>query len=195
MTDRIAMETRIETKLQELMEERGWELSDSEHYIIYRKDGITIDMEVDSVGVWRAPTGYQVIFYRSRQYSRRFKVAIDESDYDNPTFTIDEKKLDKKIEEVCAILRERDEAYRKREKQTEENEKRAVEFAAEVGAMLPGYRVEAVRPRTAHLFAHCDSFISITKDHAGTFHLAMEHHLIVEEGELPGLIETLAEHS
>lgn len=194
MSELKAMEARIEDKLQELMEARGWELSDSEHYIIYRKDGITIDMEVDSVGYWRAPTGYQIIFYRSRQYNRRFKVDIVPGRLTEGTFTIDEKKLDKKIEEVCAILRERDEAYRKREKQTEEREKEAVEFAAAIGKLFPLYKATPYKNNCAELeLPGGDVFITGTA--GGDYYVKVNFSLISNAAELPTLIRTLAEFS
>lgn len=150
MADLKLMEARIEAKLQELMEARGWDGSDHSWYITYRKDSIPIDARVERIGEYTV-TGYQILFYSYRQYNRRFKVDIDESDYDNPTFTIDEKKLDKKIEEVSAILRERDESYRRREKQTEKNEKKAVEFAAEIGTLFSGYKATASTPTSADI--------------------------------------------
>ncbi len=184
----------IETRLARLMKERGWEGGDTSWYTTYRKDGISLDVKVDSVGDFRC-TGFQIVFYSYKQYNCRFKVNIAKGNLTARSYTIDEKKLDKKIEEVSAILRGRDEAYREREKRQEENEKKAVEFAAEVGNLLPGYRVEAISPRTANLFVDSESFISVTKVQPYMFHLAIKHPLIAGERNLPGLIKTLAEHS
>lgn len=184
-----ALRSEIEKKLQELMKTRGWDGGDSSWYTTYRKGSVALDVRVDSTGDYTV-TGYQIVFYSYCTYNRRFKVTIDRD-----SFAIDEKKLDRKIEEVCAILRERDEAYRKSERRTEERETKAVEFAAEIDNLLPGYRIEGVSPGTANLFVDSEAVISITKVQLCMFHLTVKYPLIASERTLAKLVETLTDHT
>ena len=120
MSDLRALKPKIEARLQELMEANEWTPHDRGGFgTDWKKGDITIQTYVDAIYPYqgsRYVTGYWVVIACS--VKRRFKVNIIEGNLTAGSFSIDEKKLTKKIEELCAMLEERKSVYDKEQDDT-----------------------------------------------------------------------------
>ena len=183
-------------KLVELMQARGWIAEgDRVFYQRYQKDGVAINLGVDAIYPFpgsQYPDGYRIVF--EQRPKRRLKVEIVEGSPSNVGFSIDEKKLDKKIIEICAMISEKKTAYANMKKETAENKERAVEFAAEIGKMLPLYKVIPSSSNVATVKLPGGSIL-VTGNPNNTYCIVVDYSLIATEGELSKLVTTLAKFS
>ena len=180
--DKKTVKPKIVAKVEELMKARGWDCSEG-YTNTYAKDGISINVKVEGIGYSRWTDMYRIAFYRYRYYNRFFKVAICNPSGDDPTFTVDETKLDRKIAEVSAILKER-----------KESEQTAVEFATEIGVMFPQYKATPLYMNAANVELP-GGRAAITRDAKGFYFIKLHFLMLAAEAELVELIKTIAQHS
>ena len=191
MRDIKELRPKIEAKLNELMLAREWNLvNDGMFYQLYQKGDIKLRLGVEAIYPFqgsRYPDGYWIKIDYSP--ARRLKVKID-----GDTFTIDDKKLGEKIDEVCAIIRERRALFAKREKDAIENDNKAEVFAIKIGELLPLYQVTPSNKNVARVaLPGCSVFI--TSNDNETYSIVLDGALLSTGEELPLFIKTLAEFS